>query len=763
MTEGKNNFVIEPVEYHDKLLYSNSWALVAGINDYAQDGIPTLDFAEADADAVYARLQTLGFPEQNIRLLKGPEVTREAIEDILIFDFKEMASEDRLLFFFSGHGVSHESHGKHYGHLLMQNSTVVGEWPTRENPFLKNPPAKSCQMKGFFDMVESLPAKHKMVLVDSCFSGFMAKYKSTLKEKIKINSKQLSTFVNTPVIQVLTAGRAGEEALELDKYGHGLFTWYLLEGLAGHATSSDDGIISFAQLASFVEKRVTGEEDADQHPQVRKNGEGHFVFLYGDQPGSPVRKMLPDADEHLGKALSGITTANPSRYGTSGSVRRYEKGAIYFVKRKGNPSLDLEAFKENTACRIYDSEIGLRYETMGGPKSELGFPISEAGDAWVSQWNKHGSTGRYQFFEGGIIYHCERHGAHALLEGRIRDYFRESEMKRKKKEEIQVTGGFFGFPISEQIKASSCTGAVCNVQRFEFGLIADWGGNTVGVFKGFYDLYQSMKEWSGVLGFPISSEMLLLSTLPGKEGRIQLFENGCMIWGGGIKSCKYIAGSIYEKWANNKEAYGLPVNNPYPFDLYHQQLFEGDRISGYISSPVSGPDDWEADHELKSLATEKGAAKKTVTDQEIQEPEEEETPIAESAYKIALQANNGKFVSVAVESGGKLIADSNTIDKNGFEIFYVTELDRRRVQLQARNGQYVTVREGPGGELAATATAPGDAAAFEIVTLGENQVALQALLNSMFVSVEDWSKETPGLLADSRNIRGWQTFTLTRL
>ncbi|MDP6085922.1 MAG: hypothetical protein QGF68_07750 [Nitrospinota bacterium] len=52
-----------------KRLYTNSWALVVGINRYHSSKIPRLEYAEADARAVAKSLGRLGFPKGNIRLL----------------------------------------------------------------------------------------------------------------------------------------------------------------------------------------------------------------------------------------------------------------------------------------------------------------------------------------------------------------------------------------------------------------------------------------------------------------------------------------------------------------------------------------------------------------------------------------------------------------------------------------------------------------------------------------------------------------------
>jgi hypothetical protein len=54
-----------------KPYYRDSWAVVIGINKYHSPSIPGLRYAMSDVDDVAKTLPMLGFPEENIRILKG--------------------------------------------------------------------------------------------------------------------------------------------------------------------------------------------------------------------------------------------------------------------------------------------------------------------------------------------------------------------------------------------------------------------------------------------------------------------------------------------------------------------------------------------------------------------------------------------------------------------------------------------------------------------------------------------------------------------
>jgi len=264
--------------YQGTMLYRNSWALVVGINRYDDPRIPALEFAERDAQAVAALLPSLGFPRENIRLLLGGGLTRERLLEALEEDLNaRMGAQDRLLIFFAGHAVSAEVHQQRRGYLLMPNSRLFGEWPGPDRPHAEKPPAPALEMRNLLNTVAGLPAKHRLLLLDSCFSGFMVHGRKV--GEVKTNDPRLLRWTQEPVTQVLTAGRSGQVASEKGLYGHGVFTWHVLKGLQGNADPRGDGLITFHELATFVKGRVNEEEDVDQDPQLGTLGEGEFLFL----------------------------------------------------------------------------------------------------------------------------------------------------------------------------------------------------------------------------------------------------------------------------------------------------------------------------------------------------------------------------------------------------------------------------------------------------------------------------------------------------
>lgn len=286
----------------------------------------------------------------------------------------------------------------------------------------------------------------------------------------------------------------------------------------------------------------------------------------------PLHPNLPDHDNELGQALSGIIQATPSPYGTKGILRRYTKGTIYLITEKGHPIAGYPTIENNTYFKINDSPIGRKYELRGGTGSKLGFPLKNMQTAHDHKtWGDFVVSGLIQFFEGGRIYDSPRFGAHVMYEGNTLRKFVEYEIQTGNK----TTGGKLGFPITESYETQSISGAKGVAQRFIYGYIIDWSSGTYRVEMGFHDIYQSIDEWWGELGFPVSDQEEYISPVSNNKGWIQYFENGCMHWNDEINYGFYIYGEIYRKWMEEREKLGFALNSVVPTKNSHLQHFEG--------------------------------------------------------------------------------------------------------------------------------------------------------------------------------------------
>jgi helicase len=87
---------------------------------------------------------------------------------------------------------------------------------------------------------------------------------------------------------ILTASRPAEVSLELPELGHGVFTYYLIQGLQGAADLNHDGIVSLQELYEYLEQQVTQKArlvGGNQHPVMKGELEGvlPLVKVVGSQ------------------------------------------------------------------------------------------------------------------------------------------------------------------------------------------------------------------------------------------------------------------------------------------------------------------------------------------------------------------------------------------------------------------------------------------------------------------------------------------------
>src|SRR5262245_46742407 len=150
-----------PMAHKPALLptYSNSWAVVVGINKY--DYCSPLGFACNDARAVAGALvANFGVPEANVTLLlDGPAAKPALLRAVMGLSSAAVAGDvDRLVIFFAGHGHTATGRRGEVGFLVpadgdCRNPDTLIRW----DELTRN--------------ADLLPAKHVLFVMDACYGG----------------------------------------------------------------------------------------------------------------------------------------------------------------------------------------------------------------------------------------------------------------------------------------------------------------------------------------------------------------------------------------------------------------------------------------------------------------------------------------------------------------------------------------------------------------------------------------------------------------
>ncbi len=242
--------------------YGESWAVVIGINAYAQ--VPKLSYAIEDAEAIAATLEDTGFPAANISTLTDTQATRQNIMDLIAGDLpRKMGPNDRLVLFFAGHGQDFDAPG---GDKLGYIIPVDGD---------PNYLASRCiSMEEVNTWNRLLPAKHILYAMDCCYGGLMASRRQGLDQH---HPEYLQELSRRRVRQIITAGGPDEQVIE--EGGRGLFSRVFEQALRGEADLMGRGYVTGADLGAFIPETVYSRSRQRQMPLSRYfEGTGEILF-----------------------------------------------------------------------------------------------------------------------------------------------------------------------------------------------------------------------------------------------------------------------------------------------------------------------------------------------------------------------------------------------------------------------------------------------------------------------------------------------------
>ncbi len=250
-------------------LYSESHALLIGASRYQDPQWPDIESIPGELKQVEEILRAQGFSVQT-----HLDPTKRQLKDHFA-DFIDQYGYDennRLLFFFAGHGYTRKDGNK--GYLVPVDAPSPLE---DEKGFQR----KALPMSQILAWARETEAKHSLFLFDSCFSGTIFKSRA-----LPEHPPAISTAVSRPVRQFITAGSAGETVP-----ARSTFTPAFVEALQfGKGDLNQDGYVSGTELGLYLQQEVP--QYVDQTPQFGKITDyelsrGDFVFVL---PGAKVAK-----------------------------------------------------------------------------------------------------------------------------------------------------------------------------------------------------------------------------------------------------------------------------------------------------------------------------------------------------------------------------------------------------------------------------------------------------------------------------------------
>ncbi|MBQ6155525.1 MAG: caspase family protein [Bacteroidales bacterium] len=237
--------------------YKNTYAVIIGIADY-KEGNSDLTFTTRDAQLFCDFLMSSAggnVPASNIYLLKDSKATKNNILYYTRQLFSRASEDDRVIFFFSGHGCA--------GYLLPYDVTKYGA------NFLSYEEVK--------ELFRCAKAKTKLMLADACFAG-------DFRNSMPKNQKSINTKARkSSDIAIMLSCSDNEYSMETASLRQGIFSYYLVKGLKGAADRDGNKIITIQELFYYVYKQTrhfAKNAGRDQKPVLFGNFDLRLIVGY---------------------------------------------------------------------------------------------------------------------------------------------------------------------------------------------------------------------------------------------------------------------------------------------------------------------------------------------------------------------------------------------------------------------------------------------------------------------------------------------------
>lgn len=297
------------------LLYGTSRAIIIGINKYANAS--PLEYAVSDAVALSEIvINKFGFAREEVLVLLDEDATKTRIlAEYLKWANHGASSDDRLLFFFAGHGHTFTGRRGEVGYLVpYDGNTEDLSSLIRWDDLTRN--------------AELFKSKHMLFLMDACYGG-LALTRAPSPGSMRFLKDMLLRFSR----QVLTAGKANE--VVADSGGpvpeHSIFTGHLIEALHGKAATKD-GVITANGVMAYVYEKVCTDENSRQTPHYGYlDGDGDFIF---EAPGLSelVKEDKTDSDLLLSMPTPGASDNPEVTRGITDLAKEYLSEARHKIR-----------------------------------------------------------------------------------------------------------------------------------------------------------------------------------------------------------------------------------------------------------------------------------------------------------------------------------------------------------------------------------------------------------------------------------------------
>jgi hypothetical protein len=256
---------------------ANRWAVVIGVGQYDHASIPPLRYATRDAEAVYRFLTTKGgYARDNVVLLTDTSEQKPTLQNIRRalgdFLYRKPGRDDMVLIYYAGHGAPEVD-------ATGAEGDGIAKYLIPRNADPESLYSSALPMDEIQRIFSRIQSERVVLLLDTCYSG-TAGGRTFARQQMRsgnLNDQFLERLTRSKGRVIITAAGPNEVALETSELGHGVFTYYVLQGLAGEADRDTDGVVTVSELYDYVEQQVDRKARAAggrQRPLMKGEIEG---------------------------------------------------------------------------------------------------------------------------------------------------------------------------------------------------------------------------------------------------------------------------------------------------------------------------------------------------------------------------------------------------------------------------------------------------------------------------------------------------------
>ncbi|MBK8556505.1 MAG: tetratricopeptide repeat protein [Lewinellaceae bacterium] len=228
-----------------------TYAVVVGISDYQDPQIPDLRYADKDAEAFAAYLQSTAGGSRDadhLQLLTNQDATAGHIAEALDALLERAKQGDKVVIYFSGHGDVERKTVTQPGFLLA--------WDAPSRVYMGGGTYSLAFLQEIVTTLSTQNLANVVVITDACHAG---KLSGSQIGGAQLTSASLARQYASEV-KILSC-QPNEFSLEGEQWGggHGCFSYNLIDGLYGLADRNSDGIVTVGEIDRYLEDHVTAE------------------------------------------------------------------------------------------------------------------------------------------------------------------------------------------------------------------------------------------------------------------------------------------------------------------------------------------------------------------------------------------------------------------------------------------------------------------------------------------------------------------------